>query len=142
MTSHDFPHRSIAAGIPSQAFDHLTDADRHTLITLMARIAEQAFRRGAYHGAKLASDDAYLLPKDLYAWRYGRSLDLSPWLDDATVQPSTERLFTECIELEALGFTRSDSSDDSDRMLNALDDEREVTVTMSSSKKRRVLKPA
>ena len=28
------------------------------------------------------------------------------------------------------------------RMLNALDDEREVTVTVSSSKKRRVLEPA
>ena len=73
----------------------------------MARIAEQAYRRGAYQGVKLADEEADLLPHDLYRWRYARSLDQSPWLDDATVEPSTERLYAECEDLEALGFDKS-----------------------------------
>lgn len=106
MSSHEFGARSVAAGFSPLAFEPLTEADRHKFITLMARIAEQAYRRGAYQGAKLTGDDAYLLPKDLYAWRYDQPLDLSPWLDDATIEPSIERLFSEFPELEALGFHR------------------------------------
>ena len=106
MSSHAFSEKSIAAGFATQAFGHLALRDRQKLVVLMARIAEQAYRRGAYQGVKLAGDDADLLPDDLYNWRYGRPLDQSPWLDDTTTEASTERLFTECGELEALGFTK------------------------------------
>ena len=107
MTSHEFSKKSIAAGLQTEAFRHLDRSDRRKLITLMARIAEQAYRRGAYQGAKLVGDDSDLLPHDLYSWRYGRSLDQSPWLDDTTIESSTERLFAECADLEALGFDRA-----------------------------------
>ena len=106
MTSGAFLKKSIAAGFNVQEFAHLTPSDRRKLITLMARIAEQAYRRGAYQGVKLAGDETDLLPRDLYDWRYGRSLDQSPWLDDATIESSTERLYAECGDLETLGFER------------------------------------
>lgn len=106
MTSHAFSEKSIAAGFATDAFGHLDPSDRRKLITLMARIAEQAYRRGAYQGAKLVGDDSDLLPHDLYSWRYGRSLDQSPWLDDTTIELSTQRLFVECADLETLGFDR------------------------------------
>ena len=106
MSSHAFSEKSIAAGFAAQAFGHLSLQDREKLIILMSRIAEQAYRRGAYQGVKLAGDDVDLLPDDLYNWRYGRPLDQSPWLDDTTTEASTERLYTECGELEALGFTK------------------------------------
>jgi hypothetical protein len=106
MSSHAFSEKSIAAGFAAQAFGHLDLPDRQKLVVLMARVAEQAYRRGAYQGVKLAGDDADLLPDDLYNWRYGRPLDQSPWLDDTTTEASTERLFTECADLEALGFTK------------------------------------
>ena len=106
MTDHAFSNKSIAAGFAEQAFGHLDPSDRHRLVTLMARIAEQAYRRGAYQSAKLVGDDSDLLPHDLYSWRNGQSLDQSPWLDDTTIESSIERLFAECADLEALGFDR------------------------------------
>jgi len=106
MSSHAFSDKSIAAGFAAQAFGQLALPDRQKLVVLMARIAEQAYRRGAYQGVKLAGDDADLLPDDLYTWRYGRPLDQSPWLDDTMTEASTERLFAECADLEALGFTK------------------------------------
>ncbi len=104
MTSHAFSEKSIAAGFTAQEFAHLMPSDRRKMMTLMARIAEQAYRRGAYQGVRLAGEEADLLPRDLYSWRYGRSLDQSPWLDDATIEPSTKRLYAECSDLVALGF--------------------------------------
>ncbi|MDH3663100.1 MAG: hypothetical protein OEU92_24270 [Alphaproteobacteria bacterium] len=107
MTSHAFSEKSIAAGFAAQEFAHLAPSDRRKLAILMARIAEQAYRRGAYQGIKLAADETDLLPHDLYSWRYGRSLDQSPWLDDSKIETSTERLYAECEDLEALGFDKS-----------------------------------
>lgn len=107
MTSHAFSEKSVGAGFTHQEFGHLASSDRCKLVTLMARIAEQAYRRGAYQGVKLAGDEAYLLPKDLYTWRYDRPLDQSPWLDDTTIESSIDRLFAECNDLEALGFCRA-----------------------------------
>jgi hypothetical protein len=106
LTGQAFSRKSIAAGFKAQEFAHLAPSDRRRLVSLMARIAEQAYRRGAYQGVKLAGDEPELLPHDLYDWRYGRSLDESPWLDDAMVEPSTERLYANCGDLEALGFDR------------------------------------
>ena len=107
MTSHAFSEKSIAAGFAAQEFTHLAPSDRRKLVTLMARVAEQAYRRGVYQGVKLAGDETDLLPHDLYSWRYGRSLDQSPWLDDSTIETSTERLYAECEDLGALGFDKS-----------------------------------
>lgn len=106
MTSHAFSEKSIAAGFAAQEFAHLAPSDRRKLVILMARIAEQAYRRGAYQGVKLAADETDLLPHDLYSWRYGQSLDQSPWLDDATIESSTKRLYAECGDLEPLGFNK------------------------------------
>lgn len=106
MSNQAFSDKSIAAEFASQEFGHLAPSDRQRLVTLMARIAEQSYRRGVYQGVKLAGDEPDLLPHDLYSWRYDRSLDQSPWLDDAATETSTERLFAECAELEALGFNR------------------------------------
>ena len=113
MTDHAFSDKSIAAGFAEQDFGHLDPSDRRKLVTLMARIAEQAYRRGAYQSVKLVGDDSDLLPRDLFGWRHGRSLDQSPWLDDTTVESSIERLFAECADLEALGFDRPIADDDS-----------------------------
>ena len=80
----------------------------------MARIAEQAYRRGAYQSAKLAKSGDGLLPRDIYEWRHDLSLDKSPGLDDATVEPAIKRLFAECAELPELGFTAPDAPTDPD----------------------------
>ena len=115
MTGQTFSNKSIAAGFAGQAFRHLDHSDRRRLITLMARIAEQAYRRGAYQSAKLVGDDSDLLPHDLYSWRHGQSLDQSPWLDDRTIESSIVRLFAECTDLEALGFDRPITDGDSEK---------------------------
>lgn len=112
MADEPFPRWSIGAGFEADTFAHLSPLDRAQLIGLMARIAEQAYRRGVYQCAKLAGSDDDLLPKDIYGWRHELSLDKSPWLDDVTVEPAIERLFAECAELQVLGFTAPDTLDD------------------------------
>lgn len=112
MVQKQFPRWSIGAGFETGAFSHLSPHDRARLVRLMARVAEQAYRRGAYQSAKLAKGGDELLPKDIYGWRHGLSLDKSPWLDDATVEPAIKRLFAECAELPALGFTAPDAPAD------------------------------
>ncbi len=108
MAQKQFPQWSIGAGFRAGAFSHLSPHDRAQLLRLMARIAEQAYRRGAYQSAKLAESDDDLMPKDIYGWRHDMPLDTSPWLDDATVEPAIKRLFADCAELPALGFTAPD----------------------------------
>lgn len=71
---------------------------------LIARIAEQAYRRGAQHGTTLAMEAPHLLPRDFYSWRYVNDLDRSPSLDSPTVEASVERLFAQCKELTTLGL--------------------------------------
>lgn len=109
MAQKQFPQWSIGAGFETGAFSHLSPHDRTQLVRLMARVAEQAYRRGAYQSAKLAKCDDNLMPKDIYGWRHGLSLDKSPWLDDATVESAIKRLFAECAELPALGFAEPDT---------------------------------
>jgi len=114
MAQKQFPQWSIGAGFEAGAFSHLSPHDRIRLVRLMARIAEQAYRRGAYQSAKLAKSGEDLLPKDIYRWRHGLSLDKSPWLDDATVESADKRLFAECAELPTLGLTAPDNLADPD----------------------------
>src|SRR5512134_3568806 len=76
----------------------------------MARVAEQAYRRGVQQGAGLAGKSSFR--GDLWEWRYRPSLDLSPWVDSPTTTTSLDRLDAECGEqLRELGFcNHSDAS--------------------------------
>lgn len=104
MAQASFAPRSIASGFRGGEFDHLSKNDRYELVKLIARIAEQAYRRGAQHGATLAMEAPHLLPRDFYSWRHVNDLDRSPSLDSPRVEASVERLFAQCKDLTALGF--------------------------------------
>src|SRR5512134_2499967 len=72
----------------------------------MARVAEQAYRRGVQQGAGLAGKSSFR--GDLWEWRYRPSLDLSPWVDSPTTTTSLDRLDAECGEqLRELGFCKN-----------------------------------
>jgi hypothetical protein len=74
----------------------------------MARVAEQAYRRGVQQGAGLAGKSSFR--GDLWEWRYRPSLDLAPWVDSSTTTTSLDRLDAECGEqLRGLGFSSNDS---------------------------------
>jgi hypothetical protein len=74
---------------------------------LMARVAEQAYRRGVQQGAGLAGKPSFR--GDLWEWRYRPSLDLSPWVDSPTTTTSLDRLGTGCGEqLRKFGLSRND----------------------------------
>ena len=60
-----------------QRFLSLSERDKRDILKLMARVAEQAYRRGAQQGAGLAQRPCFRA--DLGEWRYRPSLDLSPW---------------------------------------------------------------
>jgi hypothetical protein len=76
----------------------------------MARVAEQAYRRGVQQGAGLAGKSSFR--GDLWEWRYRPSLDLSPWVDRPTTTTSLDRLDAECGEqLRGLGFCKNDGND-------------------------------
>ena len=63
----------------------------------MARVAEQAYRRGVQQGAGLAGKPSFR--GDLWEWRYRPSLDLSPsGVDRPTMTTSLYRLDAECGE--------------------------------------------
>jgi hypothetical protein len=70
----------------------------------MARVAQQAYRRGAQQGAGLAQRPCFRA--DLGEWRYQPSLDLSPWVDSPRMTTSLERLDGECGEaLRRIGLS-------------------------------------
>jgi hypothetical protein len=76
------------------------------MLKLMARVAEQAYRRGVQQGAGLAGKPSFR--GDLWEWRYRPSLDLSPWVDSPTTTTSLDRLDAECGEqLRELGFPKN-----------------------------------
>ncbi len=107
MAQVSFAPRSIASGFDGGEFEHLSKNDRRKLLMLIARIAEQAYRRGAQHGTTLAMEAPHLLPRDFYSWRYVNDLDRSPPLDSPRFEASVERLFAQCKELTGLGFVES-----------------------------------
>jgi hypothetical protein len=73
------------------------------MLKLMARVAEQAYRRGVQQGAGLAGKSSFR--GDLWEWRYRPSLDLAPWIDSPTTTTSLDRLDVECGEqLRELGL--------------------------------------
>ena len=93
----------VTKGFRDGRFLSLTERDRKDLLRLIARIAEQAYRRGAQQGAGLAHRPWFRA--DLGEWRYTPSLDVSPWVDSPRMTTSLERLDGECGEdLRRLGF--------------------------------------
>jgi hypothetical protein len=80
-------------------FAHLPEPDRRDLLRLMARISEQAYRRGVQQALTLSAK-GLPMPFDLWSWRYGVSLDQSPELHGRRIE-SRERL-----EMENHGLPR------------------------------------
>ena len=89
-------------GFHDGRFVALSESDKRDVLKLMARVAEQAYRRGAQQGAGLAQRPSFRA--DLGEWRYGPSLDLSPWVDSPRMTTSLERLDGECGELRRIGL--------------------------------------
>ena len=79
----------VTKGFRDGRFVSVAERDRRDLLKLMARVAEQAYRRGAQQGAGLAHRPSFRA--DLGAWRYTPGLDLSPWIDSPRVTTSLER---------------------------------------------------
>jgi hypothetical protein len=82
--------REVAKGFRQRRFFDLSDRDKRDILKLMARVAEQAYRRGVQQGAGLAGKSSFR--GDLWEWRYRPSLDLSPWVDSPTTTTSLDRL--------------------------------------------------
>ena len=66
-------------GFRQRRFCDLADRDKRDILKLMARVAEQAYRRGVQQGAGLAGKPFFR--GDLWEWRHRPSLDLSPWIE-------------------------------------------------------------
>ena len=95
----------VTKGFRDQRFLSLSERDKRDILKLMARVAEQAYRRGAQQGAGLAGKPSFR--GDLWEWRYRPSLDLSPWVDHPTTTTSLDRLDVECGEqLRELGLVK------------------------------------
>ena len=93
----------VTKGFRDQRFLSLSERDKRDILRLIARVAEQAYRRGAQQGAGLAQRPCFRA--DLGEWRYKPSLDLSPWVDSPRMTTSLERLDGECgDELRRIGF--------------------------------------
>ena len=99
----------VTKGFRDGRFLSLSARDKRDVLKLMARIAEQAYRRGAQQGAGLAQ--RLFFRADLGEWRYQPSLDLSPWVDSPRMTTSLERLDGECGEvLRRIGLSLKDTS--------------------------------
>ena len=100
----------VAKGFRRGRFFDLSGRDKRDIITLMARVAEQAYRRGVQQGAGLAGKPFFR--RDLWEWRYRPSLDLAPWVDRPTTTTSRDRLDAECGgALRELGLSFRDEDD-------------------------------
>ena len=105
----------VTKGFRDGRFLSLSERDRRDVLKLMARVAEQAYRRGAQQGAGLAQRPSFRA--DLGEWRYKPSLDLSPWIDRPRMTTSLERLDGECgEELRRLGLPLKEPSSQASRV--------------------------
>ena len=68
----------VAKGFRQRRFFDLSDRDKRDILKLMARVAEQAYRRGVQQGAGLAGKSSFR--GDLWEWRYRPSLELGQML--------------------------------------------------------------
>jgi hypothetical protein len=83
----------VAKRFRQRRFRDLPDGDKRDILKLMARVAEQAYRRGVQQGAGLAGKPSFR--GDLWESRYRPSLYLSPWVDRPTTTTSLDRFNTE-----------------------------------------------
>ena len=105
----------VTKGFRDVRFLSLSERDRRDVLKLMARVAEQAYRRGAQQGAGLAQRPSFRA--DLGEWRYKPSLDLSPWIDRPRMTTSLERLDGECgEELRRIGLPLKNASSQASRV--------------------------
>jgi hypothetical protein len=105
----------VTKGFRDGRFLSLSERDQRDVLKLMARVAEQAYRRGAQQGAGLAQRPSFRA--DLGEWRYKPSLDLSPWLDRPRMTTSLERLDGECgEELRRIGLPIKETSSQASRV--------------------------
>jgi len=84
----------MTKGFGDGRFSSLAGRDGKDILELMARVAEQAYRRGVQQGAGRSDRPGFRA--DLGAWRYEPSLDLAPWVDRPRMTTSLERLVGEC----------------------------------------------
>ncbi|KMS53608.1 hypothetical protein V474_22780 [Novosphingobium barchaimii LL02] len=77
----------------------IKENDANTLVKLLARVGEEAYRRGFQKGASVGMREPDRLPRDLHVWRYGTPLDISPWGDSPQAEEAEHRLMAECTEL-------------------------------------------
>lgn len=94
----------VAHGMAEDTLAKLSKADKARILKLMSRAAEKAYRRGFQQGAHIAMTRPADLPKDLCEWRYGTSLDVSPWGDCPNREKSIDRLLMEAKGLRRTGL--------------------------------------
>jgi hypothetical protein len=80
----------VTKGFRDGRFNSLSQRDQQDILKLIARIAEQAYRRGAQQGAGLTQRPYFRA--NLGEWRYKPSLDLSPWLDRPRITSNLRRI--------------------------------------------------
>jgi hypothetical protein len=97
----DFLSCSVAHGLEMGEFDSLPPRIKKKMIRLMARVAENSYRRGFQHGVVIGGRRC-IEPEEL---RFRRSLDKSPYTDKPRMgHSSVDRLFMECRVLNELGL--------------------------------------
>lgn len=106
MSQRPVPDKAtqVAHGMAENTLAKLSKADKARILKLMSRAAEKAYRRGFQQGAHIALTRPADLPKSLFDWRYGTSLDVSPWGDRPKREKSIERLLTEAKGLRDTGL--------------------------------------
>jgi hypothetical protein len=67
----------VTKGFRDGRFLSLSERDKRDVLKLMARVAEEAYRRGAQQGAGLAQRPSFRA--DLGEWRYQPSIFLPGW---------------------------------------------------------------
>lgn len=103
MTTYARSSSDITAGIEAGALAGLDPAQRRIVVTLIARAAEQGYRRGVQQGATFAKAGDRLRG-DLHDWRYLDGTDASPAADGTFVEPAVSRLHTENSGLRRMGL--------------------------------------
>ncbi|MFD1951360.1 hypothetical protein ACFSGX_11355 [Sphingomonas arantia] len=104
MTQYHPAANDITDGIPDDVLNALPEEAKAVVRTLLARVSERSYRRGVQQGVTVSQRSPGSLPKDLHAWRYGASTDLSVWADFDMVEPSMSRLYAENGSLRRVGL--------------------------------------
>lgn len=85
-------------------FEDLDEEQRITIVTLMARAAEKAYRRGFHQAIDLTAQRDVQPNINLINWRFGTSLDLSPMPFSNQVEESIFRLINDNSDIMDIGL--------------------------------------